>query len=305
MATTLKVILDFDGTLTDEARQAKELAGIAKRLLADQILETSLEVVERLYDEIRRQILSEPQHYHWQVNGLRATYAYEGAYLLNTAILQEIMRSNLRYLRRVMRKFPPNSLDSVTLASNHLFHTGTLRVHPHFLPGARELLIRLIEHPAIEPVIITNSETRKVEQNLRQLRIGKKGGKHRFPHEIEILGDTRQYHMDPEWEHHFQHHHYGPIQVLPVNTHFAIDLRRPVYYETLRRILDEGHDEVVVVADGLSLAGSLPLVLGLRFILKKNGYTPDWCEQCVREHPNGHVVEEIGQLRDLLLSFVE
>lgn len=298
----VKVILDFDGTLTDETRQARELAGIAKRMLAEEILEVPLGKVESLYSKIRRAILTNPHRYHWSVNGLKATYAYEGAYLLNTSILQEIMRSNLTYLRTVMRKFPANSLDSVTLASNHLFHTGTIQVHPHFLEGVEKFLARLIDHPGIDPVIITNSETRKIEKNLKTLRIGKKGARHRFSHEIEILGDTRQYHMDPEWDHHFEHHHYGSTQVLPVDAHFSIDLRRPVYHAVLMKILEEGYDEVVVVADGLSLAGALPLVMGLTFILKKTDYTPDWCLACVQEHPKGRIVDDLRQLEEYLLA---
>src|SRR3990170_155332 len=193
----VKVALDFDGTLTDEDRQARELKGIAQQMLAEKILNVPLRDVKRHYREVRKSILANPHKYHWSVNGLKATYAHEGAYLLNTSILQEVMRCDLNYLRTVMRKFPPNSLDSVTLASNHLFHKGTIRVNPYFLSGADEFLITLIKHPMIEPVIITNSETRKIEKNLKKLRIGRKGSRHRFPYEIEILGDTRQYHMDP------------------------------------------------------------------------------------------------------------
>jgi len=110
--------------------------------------------------------------------------------------------------------------------------------------------------------------------------------------------------MDPDWEQHFEHHHYGSTQILPVNEQFSIDLRRPVYHAVLKRILEEGFDEVVVVADGLSLAGALPLVMGLTFVLKKTGYTPEWCETCVREHPNGWVVNDLQELKEYLFGLV-
>jgi len=300
----VKVVLDFDGTLTDEARQARELKGIAQRMLAEKILKVPLNDVKRRYNQVRKAILSSPHKYHWSVNGLKATYAHEGAYLLNTSILQEVMRSDLNYLRVVIRKFPANALDSVTLASNHLFHRGTIQVDPHFLKGAEDLLVELIKHPTIDPVILTNSETKKIEKNLKALNIGRKGTRNRFAYEIEILGDTRQYHMDPDWEQHFEHHHYGSTQILPVNGQFSIDLRRPVYHAVLKQILEEGFDEVVVVADGLSLAGALPLVMGLTFVLKKTGYTPEWCETCVREHPNGRVVNDLAELKEYLFGLV-
>lgn len=299
------MILDFDGTLTDETRQAQELASIAKRMLAEEILEVPIEEVETLYREIREEILRRPHRYCWKVNGLPATYACEGAYLLNTSILQEVIRSSPRYVRKIRKRFPQNNLDSVTLCSNHLFHTGTLKTRPHFLDGVRELLVWLIEHEAIDPSILSNSETRKISKNLCLLRIGECGSDHGFDYEIEILGDTRQYHMDEEWGEHFDHGEYGAIQVVPVNTHFSIDLRRPVYHAALKKVMAEGHDEVVVVADGLSLAGALPLMMGLRFILKKTDHTPSWSEEFVSSHPNGSVVEEIGQVKEALISLVE
>ena len=60
-----------------------------------------------------------------------------------------------------------------------------------------------------------------------------------------------------------------------------------------------------MVADGLSLAGALPLMMGLRFILKKTDHTPSWSEEFVSLHPNGSVVEEIGQVKEALISLVE
>ena len=304
MAKLVKVIMDFDGTLTDEGRQALELATIAKGMLAD-ILGVPLPRIEASYNRIRQRILRTPQHFHWEVNGLPATYAYEGAYLLNTTIVQEIIRSKPAYLHKIRKLYPTDGLDPMTKCTNHLFHAGTFQVHPYFLDGVRTLLVSLIEHPLIDPVIMTNSETRKITKNLRKLRIGQRGARHKFPHEIDVLGDTRQYHMDPAWEQAFDSGKNGLIQVLPINEHFTVDLRRPVYHAALQRIMDEGYDQVVVVADGFSLAGALPLAMGLRFILKKTDFTPAWTEEYVSTHPNGSVVSGIPELGSLLRSLVE
>jgi FMN phosphatase YigB (HAD superfamily) len=73
MMNSVKVIMDFDGTLTDEAQQARELSEIAKRMLAEEILEIPLEDVEVLYKEQRQEILDQPHKHHWNVNGLPAT----------------------------------------------------------------------------------------------------------------------------------------------------------------------------------------------------------------------------------------
>jgi hypothetical protein len=301
----IKVILDFDGTLTDEARQAEELESLAKKMLAEEILELELEKIESLYSKVRREILNKPHKYHWEVNGLPATYAYEGAYLLNTSILQNVIGSDKKFVEKVRKKFPAKRLDSVTRCSNHLFHKCTMEVQPHFLDGARDLLIWMIEHDILEPVILSNSESRKIGRNLELIEVGEKNTNHGFGYEIEILGDTRQYHMDSEWEESFEHDDHGEIQVLPITDKFEIDLRRPVYHKALTRVEEEGNDEIVVVADGFSLAGSLPLVMGMRFILKKTPHTPRWVESYIEDHVNGSVVEDLGQLKIELASLVK
>lgn len=298
----IKVILDFDGTLTDEVKQAKELAGIAKKMLAEEILEIPLEEVKSLYEKFREAILEKPHKYHWEVNGVPATYAYEGAYLLNTCTLQNVIGSRSEFIRKIKKRFPASKLDSITRCSNYLFHNGTMKVSPHFLDGAKELLVFLINHKSIEPVILTNSETRKIEKNLHLLGIGNCDGEHEFKHEIGILGDTRQYHMDEDWDEYFEHEEYGKIQVLPINRRFSVELRRPIYFEALKKVMEEGYDEIVVVADGFSLAGALPLMMGLRFVLKRTPHTPDWSEKYVDNHPNGKVVDDLDELQEYLVS---
>ncbi len=294
----VKAILDFDGTLTDEVKQAEEIVIIAKSMLA-KILELSVAQVEQLYQETKQMILKKPEKYFWEVNGLPATYAYEGAYLLNTGILQTILRSRPQFISLVSKKFPSGTLDSVTLCTNYMFHEGSFHVSPHFLPGVREFLIHLIENDQITPVILTNSETRKIAKNLLELEIGEKGTSHPFPHEIEILGDTRQYHMDSSWNEAF-----AATKVLPINKRFSVDLRRPIYHRALKQVQSEGYKQVVIAADGFSLAGALPLVMDMNFILMKTSYTPKWSERYVRSHPKGKIATNIFELESLLHSFV-
>lgn len=298
----VKVILDFDGTLTDEVKQADELSKVAMKMLAEEILKVPLERVESHYYETRRKILNKPHKYCWDVNGTNATYAYEGAYLLNTCVLQHLLKSDLKFKRKVKKKFPATGLDSFTRCSNHLFHKGTFEIKPHFLDGVREFLLWMVGHEKLEPVILTNSETRKIAKYLAMIEIGESGTNHEFESEIGILGDTRQYHMDSEWGHNFEHEEYGLIQELAINEKYKVDLRRPIYHEALKREIDNGYDDIVVVADGFSLAGALPLVMGLKFILKKTPHTPDWAEEYVLNHKNGDVVEDISELQEVLAA---
>ncbi|MFZ2202088.1 MAG: hypothetical protein WAV56_01695, partial [Microgenomates group bacterium] len=225
----LKVLLDFDGNLTAEEKQAAELADIALDMLAD-ILGVPVTDIEALYQEIKNQIQQNPHLYPWEINGLPACYAYEGAYLLNTVILQHILKSSPQFLKIVAARYPSSALDSVTLCVNHLFHQGSFSVNPHFLPGVRDFLIDLLTSDSIEATIFTNSETRKIANNLKRLSIGAKGTAHPYEHEIAILGDTRQYHLDRNWTQTFDHPTHGPIQVLEIDELFQVELRRPIYH---------------------------------------------------------------------------
>jgi hypothetical protein len=110
-----------------------------------------------------------------------------------------------------------------------------------------------------------------------------------------VLGDTRQYEMDPGWTHQFPHPHFGKIQVWPVDKLHQVDLRRPVYYRALVQALEED-PSIAVVADTLSLPGALPLMMGIPFFLLHTSYTPDWCLRAVEAHPLGRVLGDLGDL---------
>ena len=287
-----KTLLDFDGTLTDEVKQAEELAIIAKNMLSE-ILDRPLTAIEELYEEIKWNILARPEAYRWFVNGQPASYAHEGAYIINTVILQEMICSHTAFVNKIKKQFPAGEMDSVTQCVNHLFHMGSSNVDPHFLLGVRDFLVDLMNHPDIDPAIFTNSKTDKIARNLANIQIGKKGDHHDYDKEIEVIGDTQQYFIDPSWP--------GPLQILPIDHTFRIDLRRPKYYQALRNLTDQGYD-IIVAADGFSLAGALPLTMNLKFILLKTDYTPNWSENYVHSHPNGKVVKGIEELHQAIIA---
>lgn len=294
----IKILLDFDGTLTNEIAQAAEFSGVAIEMFAS-ILGCSVKEVETRYLEIKAAILKDPHCYPWLVNDLPACYAYEGAYLLNTVILQQILLTDALFLETVSQKYPADKLDSVTQCVNYIFHQGSFAVNPHFLPETREFLVSMIEEGLVEPVIFTNSETRKIVNNLRTLAIGERGSAHSFDHEIGILGDTRQYFIDPNWNVGFAHPRLSVVQILPINEQFAVDLRRPTYYAALAGEIARGY-RVIVVADGFSLAGAMPLMMGLDFVLAKTSFTPDWASDFVAAHPRGNVVGGLVEIEKVI-----
>lgn len=289
MKNRVKVILDYDGTLTREEAMVDDLARLSLDTLSQEILRVPRPQLEEEYEETRRLILSQPHEFGWEVRGLLAAYSDEGAFILNTTTLQVMLKANPLYARRVADFFRDAECDPISDCTNYLFHRHTAELQPQFRQGAKEILHSLFRHERFVPLILTNSKGDKVERNLQDL--GVRG--------VRILGDTRQYEIDPTWERSFFHPEQGMIQSLRIDQHHKVDLRRPVYYRALVREA-EGADQMVVVADTLSLPGALPLVMGMRFYLLKTSYTPFWCEEFVKRHERGEVLESLSSLIERL-----
>jgi hypothetical protein len=140
--------------------------------------------------------------------------------------------------------------------------------------------------------VLTNSLGEKVQRQLKTLELDAP---------VPILGDTRQYEMDPGWTHRFPHPELGNIQLWPISRDRSVDLRRPAYFQALTKAAADGA-QLAVVADTLSLPGALPLLMGIPFFLTRSAYTPTWCAQVVEAHPLGRVLKDLGELPEALDS---
>jgi hypothetical protein len=286
MAQHLKIIIDWDGTLTAEETQVAALAEKSLDTLAKEIVGAPRKTLAADYQATQARLLRAPHRYWWEVNGLVASYCDEGAFILNTTTLQVMLRENPAYLQAVAAAFPQAEYDPVMDCVNYLFHRHTAELPPRFRPAARDVLLALAQHPDRTPIILTNSLGDKVHRHLGTLALD---------HEIAVLGDTRQYDMDPDWAFRFSQPQLGDIQVWPVDKQHQIDLRRPVYYRALVRAASDG-SQLAVVADTLSLPGALPLMMDIPFFLLRTPYTPAWCTQAVDAHPLGCVLEDLADL---------
>lgn len=300
MADQLAVIIDFDGTLTAEEQQAATLAEKSLRTLADEIIGAPLAQLAADYEATRKRLLASPHRYQWTVNGLAVSYCDEGAFILNTTTLQEMLRAQPAYAAAVAARFAGGEYDAVAECTNYLFHRHTAEIAPVFRPAARRVLRALIDHPQRTPVILTNSRGDKVRRHLKALRLGK-----RLQH-VAVLGDTRQYALDATWSQRFPSAEWGEIQIWPVDDVHRIDLRRPAYHQALLQAeagsggVTARGSQLAVVADTLSLPGALPLMMGIPFFLLHTDYTPEWCAAAVRRHPVGRVLENLADLPDAL-----
>jgi hypothetical protein len=201
-----------------------------------------------------------------------------------------MLGQNKAYATAVAASFPQAEYDPVVDCTNYLFHRHTAEIPPAFRPAACSVLSSLLAHSERQPIVLTNSLGDKVQRQLSTLALDST---------VSVLGDTRQYDMDPSWTHHFCHPELGNIQVWPVTEDRQVDLRRPAYYRALMEAASGGA-ELTVVADTFSLPGAVPLLMGIPFILIHSSYTPTWCVEVVRAHPLGVVVQDLGELPQAL-----
>ncbi len=284
----LKVIIDFDGTLTVEEEQASLLAETMLDSLAREIIGVPPAQLITDFHATRSRLQQNPRQYSWQVNGLVASYCDEGAFILNTTAVQTMLKENPDYLHAVQVAFPQPEYDAVIDCTNALFHRHTAQLPITFRPAAHSVLAELVAHPQRHPIILTNSLSDKVKRHLDALG---------FADKIDILGDTRQYDMSSDCPCHFPT--LGQHQIWTVAEHYEIDLRRPAYYRALVDAAADG-SQLVVVADTFSLPGALPLMMGIPFILTRTSYTPDWSLQAVANHPLGIVLDDFADLPAVL-----
>jgi hypothetical protein len=288
-AGLIKVILDYDGTLTAEEEQVDELAERSIVALSRDILRVPLPRLREEYAQTRAMILAEPYNYWWEVNGEIAAYGDEGAFITNTTTIQTMLRLEPAYVRAVQESFPGDEYDPIMDCCNYLFHTYTFELEPHFREAAQAVLRTLAGTTGLEPLILSSSKGDKVRKNLGALGF----------RQIRVLGDTRQYEMVPSWEKTFVDPVQGEGQVFRVDDKRTIDLRRPAYYRALTGE-KKGAGGLMVVADTFSMPGALPMAMGIPFVLLKTPYTPHWCERYVSEHPLGAVLEDLALLPELV-----
>ena len=282
----MKVIIDFDGTLTEEETQARPLAARCLDTLAGEILRMPRLQLEAEYGATRARLLQAPHLYGWKVRGLLTSYCDEGAFILNTSTLQALLSENPSYAEAIAAAFPRAEYDPIADCINDLFHRHTAELPPAFRPGARDVLEALAGRDGCRPLILTNSLGDKVLRLLETLRLEAR---------VRVLGDTRQYDMDPGWAHRFPHPLLGEIHSWPAPGGRSVDLRRPAYHRALLAAAADG-SALAVVADTFSLPGALPLLMGIPFFLLRTPYTPDWCAQAVSAHPLGRVLGDLAEL---------
>ena len=190
----VRVFFDYDGTLTHKEQQVEMLRKSSFSYLATSVLGVSSRMLERDYRAVQRRLLEHPARHGWIIGGQMAAYCDEGAFILNTTTMQELLGTKPAYRTEVERRFSNNEYEPVMECVNQLFHEFTSGLPPFFREDCVPTLTRLLELDAVDPVVLTNSRGDKVRRKLTALGMPLQSAEMLTTHEraIRILGDVRQ-----------------------------------------------------------------------------------------------------------------
>lgn len=252
-----KVVIDFDGTLTDLNQETENYFAPFYRGIAD-LTGTKLSQVEQLFHKAYAEIDANPGVYGWEINGIFVAPIAD-PYLRNNAATTLV----LGWLEKQLA-FP----DLVKLHQACQVDLPTI-----FKPDAREFVETLQNETNFS--VVTNSQPDLVVQKLSMLLEN---------HSIRVIGNAKKYNLDQTWS-----------AVAPTVQHAGfprpVYLRRKAYGDVLNSIVEseEGQNKIqCVVGDIYELDLALPEHLGIHTILVTTpNWTPHWEVEHYSTHSNG------------------
>jgi FMN phosphatase YigB (HAD superfamily) len=248
------LILDFDGTFTDVAREAEPFVAAFRAEVAD-LLGRS---IDGAWEEAAAEIARHPGRYGWVHEGHVVAPAGADPYIQSTTIAQRIFDG-----AGILGD--PKTRAAVTSTLYHLAYEHT---HTAFRPGAREVLEAIVAS-GIPAYVVTNARPDAVRRKLATL--GPAGLE-----KLGIVGDAQKFVVgEPKAPD-------ARFSVVPAERTIE-GLERPVYprrgryFDALRAIMEatgKTPAEVLVCGDIYELDLSLPIELGMSVQLVTGASTP-------------------------------
>ena len=272
-----KIILDFDGTLTDTAKEAKPfLAEFAARFAKRYGVVTDM--LEEQVAIKKAEIINDSRR-GWEVNGHIIAPALADPYILNYTSYKELMADPDCFLSADV----PDMLQNQDELLTALFHECYPFADTVFKPGAKEFLADVCRNHGV--AIVTNSKTGAVREKLEKL------GK--YP--VQIIGNAKKYVIDNSFVQ-------VPKSLKLQGFHRPILLRRKQYKDTLDTLTMEGFTPecTTVIGDIFELDLALPAYLGYRSILL--GSKEEAASQGILGFEKTIIARNLNELSQLLMG---
>ncbi len=241
----LVIASDFDGTVTDVAKEAQRYLEVYSAGLAT-VLGMDPYEMEAHMQQSRAEIVKNPGMYGWEYDGLIVAPALADPYLTNISAVQLT-------LERLDKTIERDALD--TLHKQAYQYTETV-----FRPDAQAYVEQL--HATTDFTIVTNSKTDRVYQKLTRLLERSRLS----TEDIRVVGDAKKYVIDNSWEQVAQ-------TTQPKGFPRPVYLRRKCYHDAL---FSGGQKPDIVIGDVYELDLALPYALNIWTILLLSRTTPKW-----------------------------
>lgn len=243
----LRVVIDFDGTVTNSFEEAKpfrdayiyKMAGLLNMNL--ERLQSSMKIAESVVRQF-------PETYGWKSDGIIVAPAVSDPYLLTQASARLIMESEASYMN-----FPPT--EEWDKFFGELFTYAYAFSNTCFKPYARYFIESLSIRTDL--VIVTNSGTENVDKKISSL-LGS-------DHGIKIVGNAKKYQLGIASKQ-------LPVKVQVMGLNRPVYIQRQNYFDILKSL---GQVDFVV-GDIWELDLALPMFLNIPTVLALSEATPSW-----------------------------
>ncbi len=262
-----KLILDYDGTLTDVKANFSEYKERFKNIFSS-ITEIPLSKLNRIEEVVRKEVEKDPTR-GWENNGAIVAPALTDPYMLNVTVYQGIC-SKLKMSVEERDNLLGMCYKEAYSASSTTFKNGL----DEFLHDVQD---------KYDVSVVTNSSKKNVAKDLEGVD---------FPSNL-VFGGARKYVLDQDWQE-------IPISTQPPDFPRPVMLRRKNYFQVLKR-LEASHLDTTVLGDIYEIDLALPDYLGLEIVHMTNESTPSYETDYINKHPNGSVVKDLEEAREVLL----
>lgn len=267
-----KIVLDFDGVLTDPVIEAgpalaewSRLFSVTSGMPLDDLLSLEKEIAVR--------IRADPEA-GWEKDGQIIAPATADPYVFHTSLYVELMRE----LRNTRYTVPEDDDKGMELL-HRLFNESYGHQVTAFREGAAEFL-QSLQWPT---TIVTNSDAAKVVKKLDMLGVHPKGG---------VVGNAKKYVNDPS------------AAELPESRSLE-GMARPVLLR--RKLYKQVLDEIaplpsVVIGDIFELDLAMPLALGYTGILYRTEGAQEREIAHMLKEPKGYVADSYADILSILTT---
>jgi FMN phosphatase YigB (HAD superfamily) len=282
----VRILSDFDGVWTDQAREAEHVKAF-QREEAARLAGVALDEARADFSAYAAAVLNEPHRFGWTPDGRITAYADEDPFCQPGSIAGWIEARAARdaraalYRTAILRAGYP----SLTAFSDHCFVTAASAYRsacaPALVDGA-QAAFRALREAGAEVVVVSNSPAEKVVDWLRHagLDAGRSSG-----HLVRVHGDAGKWHVAGD---------------------DAIDVggRRVLVDRPRYRALIEEEQPDLVIGDVFSLDLALPHALRAAghpaapdlLALRRHPHTPDWVLDTLGDGAIDVVVDHVRDL---------